>query len=430
LTAIYRSSLPILSFIALTFVCSVSAFAKNYCDNDTSTINPVILANSGIGGTGTTQSGIGGTGLRDGETSGAGNLEGGIGGTGIVVNDGGIGGTGIIGIITGFASICVNGIELHYGNNTLVSVDGRLSTTRDLAVGQVIAARSLETGHQLTAQSIAIIHAAVGPISRVNTEMREMRLLGQIIQVDPSRDHGNFSNLETGDWVQVSGHRLSNGTIVASRIEIILPLAEARLNGHVTQIDAQGFEVNGTRINHDANLLPVGIAQGMEVLVAGHWDGVSLDARHIQTEPTRLSIGNVEHIVIEGYVHATTDKELNLSDRIIILDPSTQIAGDATGDLKLDQLIQISGRLDADQRISAERIELVQELPVQIQEMYERSQMDGGNNADRDSSDNESDIKSSLRNENNLSHGSGYTDGSSHSNDTPVSSKDEERQII
>lgn len=149
---------------------------KNYCDNDTSTINPVILANSGIGGTGTTQSGIGGTGFRDGETSGAGNLEGGIGGTGIVVSDGGIGGTGIIGIITGFASICVNGIELHYGNNTLVSVDGRLSTTRDLAVGQVIAARSLETGHQLTAQSIAIIHAAVGPISRVNTEMREMHL--------------------------------------------------------------------------------------------------------------------------------------------------------------------------------------------------------------------------------------------------------------
>lgn len=430
MTAIYRSSLPILSFIALTFVCSVSAFAKNYCDNDTSTINPVILANSGIGGTGTTQSGIGGTGFRDGETSGAGNLEGGIGGTGIVVSDGGIGGTGIIGIITGFASICVNGIELHYGNNTLVSVDGRLSTTRDLAVGQVIAARSLETGHQLTAQSIAIIHAAVGPISRVNTEMREMHLLGQIIQVDPSRDHGNFSNLETGDWVQVSGHRLSNGTIVASRIEIILPLAEARLNGHVTQIDAQGFEVNGTRINHDANLLPVGIAQGMEVLVAGHWDGVSLDARHIQTEPTRLSIGNVEHIVIEGYVHATTDKELNLSDRIIILDPSTQIAGDATGDLKLDQLIQISGRLDADQRISAERIELVQELPVQIQERFERSQMDGGNNANRDSSDNESDVKSSLRNENILSHDSGYTDGSSHSNDTPISSKDEERQII
>lgn len=403
----------------------------NYCDNDTSTINPVILANSGIGGTGATQSGIGGTEFLDAESRSAGNLEGGIGGTGIVVNDGGIGGTGIIGIITGLASICVNGIELYYGNNTLVSVDGRLSTTRDLAVGQVIAARSLETGHQLTAQSIAIIHAAVGPISLFNAEMREMRILGQIIQVDPSRDHGDFSNLETGDWVQVSGHRLSDGTIVASRIEIILPLAEAKINGHVTQIDAQGFEVNGTRINHDANLLPVGIAQGMEVLVAGYWDGVSLNARHIQTEPTRLSIGNVEHVVIEGYVHATTDKELNLSNRIIILDPSTQIAGDATaGDLKLDQLIQISGRLNADQRISAERIELVQELPVQIQERNERSQVDGSNNANRDSSDNESDVTSFPRNDINQSYDSGFTDSGSHSNDAPISSKDEERQII
>ncbi|MBY0484886.1 DUF5666 domain-containing protein [Nitrosomonas sp.] len=402
----------------------------NYCDNDTSTINPVILANSGIGGTGATQSGIGRTGLLDGESRDAGNLEGGIGGTGIVVNDGGIGGTGIIGIITGLASICVNGIELYYGNNTLVSVDGRLSTTRDLAVGQVIAARSLETGHQLAAQSIAIIHAAVGPISFFNAEMREMRILGQIIQVDPSRDHGNFSNLETGDWVQVSGHRLSNGTVVSSRIEVILPLAEAKINGYVTQIDAQGFEVNGTRINHDANLLPVGIAQGMEVLVAGYWDGVSLNARHIQTEPTRLSIGNVEHVVIEGYIHATTDKELNLSNRIIILDPSTQIAGDATGDLKLDQLIQISGRLNTDQRISAERIELVQQLPVQIQERNERSQVDGSNNANRDSSDNESDVTSFPRNDINQSYDSGFTDSGSHSNDAPISSKDEERQII
>ena len=136
LTAIYRSSTHILSIIALTLLYSVSALAKNNCDTNASLINPAILTHSGIGGTGTAmaQSGIGGTGLLDGGTGGTGNPEGGIGGTGNVANDGGIGGTGIIGIITGFASICVNGVEIHYDINTPVSVDGQLSIARDLAV--------------------------------------------------------------------------------------------------------------------------------------------------------------------------------------------------------------------------------------------------------------------------------------------------------
>lgn len=412
LTAIHRSSLYVANFIALAFLCAVSAFAENNCDTNASTNNPVILANSGIGGTGTTQSGIGGTGLHGGGTGGTGNPEGGVGGTGSVASNSGIGGTGIIGIVTGFASICVNGVEIHYDNNTPVSVDGRLSNVRDLAVGQVIAARALGTGQELTAQSIAVIHAVVGPIGSFNPEAKEMRILGQSVQIDSSRDQSNFSNLKTGDWVQVSGHRLSSGTIVASRIETTPLRAEVRLNGHVTQIDTQGFEINGTRINYDAKLPATGIAQGMEVQVTGHWDGANLKAQHIQTEPTRQSIGNVEHIVIEGYVHAIAGKELNVSNRIVALDSNTQIAGDARGDVKLDQRIQISGRFDANERINAERIELTHESPVQIQERIDRNQTDGGSKDKKSSSDNESDTKSTSGSGKDQSHGSGGSDRS------------------
>ncbi len=450
LTAIYRKGLYISSIIALIFLFSVSALAKSNCDTNASPINPAILTHSGIGGTGTTQSGIGGTGLHDGGTGGTGNTEsgiggtgnvaneggiggtgtthsdiggtglhdggtgssgnpeGGIGGTGNVVNEGGIGGTGIIGVITGFASICVNGIEIHYDNNTPISVDGRLSTARDLAVGQVIAARALGKGQELTAQSIAVIHAVVGPIGSLNVETKEMRILGQSVQVDSSRDHSNFSNLKTGDWVQVSGHRLSNGTIAASRIETAPLRAEARLNGHVTQTDTLGFEINGTRVNYDAKLPEAGITQGMEVQVTGHWDGANLRAQQILAEPTRQSIGNVEHVVIEGYVHALSGKELNLSNRIVALDPNTQIAGDVRGDLKQDQRIQISGRIDANQRINAERIELTHGSPVQIQERIDRDQTDGGSKDKKNSSDNESDAQSSIGK--NQSHNSGDSD--------------------
>jgi len=179
LAAICQTSLRQFGIIALTFSCTVSAFAQNNCDSNASLVNPAILAHSGIGGTGAAQSGIGGTGLHDGGMGGTGNPQGGIGGTRNIADDGGIGGTGIVGVITGFASICVNGIEIQYSSGTTISMDGQPTTARELAVGQVVAARALGTGDKLTARNIAVIHAAIGPVSHFDATKGEMQVLGQ-----------------------------------------------------------------------------------------------------------------------------------------------------------------------------------------------------------------------------------------------------------
>lgn len=73
------------------------------------------VCNSGIGGTGNQKDGIGGTGQQahDGIGGTGISADSGIGGTGQQAQEG-IGGTGIIGVITGFASVCVNGLEILY----------------------------------------------------------------------------------------------------------------------------------------------------------------------------------------------------------------------------------------------------------------------------------------------------------------------------
>lgn len=393
-----------LGILALTFLCTVNAFAKNNCDTHASAINPATLA----------QSGIGGTGLHDGGTGGTGNPEGGIGGTGSVADDGGIGGTGIIGTITGFASICVNGIEIHYNQHTAISVDGRAATPRDLAVGQVIAARATGADRELAARSIAVVHAAVGPVGNLDAEKGEMQVLGQTVRIGKSLEH-DLSGIKTGDWVQISGHRFAGGAIAASRVDVIPPRAEASLNGHITKIDAQWFEVNGARIQPEGKLAPAGLALGMEVSVTGHWDGVHLQAQQVQTEPTRHSIGTVDHVVIEGYVHALSGKELNVNNRIVTLDSSTAITGAARNDLRPDQRIQISGRPGADQRISSEQIEVKDEWPVQIQ-IQERS---GGNETGHSSreqkinSGHEPEAKTIQSDKSGKNHGGGHDSGAS-----------------
>ena len=60
----------------------------------------------------------------------------GIGGPGHA--DSGIGGTGIFGTITGFASVCINGLEIHYDENVPVTENGEPASATDLAVGRVV----------------------------------------------------------------------------------------------------------------------------------------------------------------------------------------------------------------------------------------------------------------------------------------------------
>ncbi|ARO88793.3 hypothetical protein EBAPG3_014015 [Nitrosospira lacus] len=405
-TFVQHASICASGIAVLTMMYSGQANATNMCNAGGSPVNPVVVAKtgkkdagppvatSGIGGRGAlAKSGVGGTGAvtdRSG-MGGTGIKEGGIGGTGQMVNDGGIGGTGIIGVITGFASVCVNGVEIQYDATTPVSVDGRPSTAHDLAVGQVIVVRAHGVGTEVTARNIAVVHAVVGPISSVNAASGELHVLGQTVH---AKEHGNLANFKTGDWVRVSGHRLANGDVTASRIEPSQQLAEARINGHVTQVDANGFVVDGARVNLDKQSLPTSIARGAEVSVSGHWDGTSLRAHHVQVEPSRDSMGRVEHIVIEGYVHASHGRELDLGIRKVTLDSNLQILGGSADDLKPNQHIQVSGRVGEDQRVTVDRVEVRHERPDQGEERRDRSLRSSNDGRVRDDSKKESERES------------------------------------
>ena len=111
----------------LITLLSLSANA-NPCD-DGGIGGTGIPLSRGIGGTGitaNTSAGIGGTGISSAQAGigGTGVTNKGIGGTGLEANSG-IGGTGIVGVITGFGSICVNGLELFYFTDTPVDLDGK-----------------------------------------------------------------------------------------------------------------------------------------------------------------------------------------------------------------------------------------------------------------------------------------------------------------
>lgn len=340
---------------------------QNVCTTGASPINPLLASlrsdpgtDGGIGGTGISTAraklgGIGGTG-------GIGGI-GGTGGTGVQARapdpggaetgQGGVGGTGIVGVITGFASICVNGVEVHFDATTPVSDAGETVSARQLTIGQLVAVSASGTGAQVQARRIALIHTAVGPLETLDARTGSFSLLGQSGRV---RGAAGLDNLMVGDWVRVSGQRLVGGTIVASRLDRIAPQKQVQLNGVVTRVDTGSFYVGDAQVKFDFMHASAPPAVGSEITVTGSWDGRVLLAQQAIAEPTRKGLGAVSQVVLAGYVQSIGQGRLSLGLGDLRMNPDAQVVGASGGKLALDQHVQVTGHLDADQRVTVDRV--------------------------------------------------------------------------
>jgi Domain of unknown function (DUF5666) len=273
-----------------------------------------------------------------------------------VFGEGGIGGTGIVGVITGFASICVNGLEVQYDANTPVWDNGQPSSTRQLVVGQVVSVTATGSGDQTRARGIGMIHAVVGPLTAVDAAQGTLHVLGQKAIALESRD---LANLRAGQWVRVSGLRLANGEIVASRVQA-MPVQSgllAQVRGPANAVQATALKVGDTPVILGSLAVPAGVMAGQELWVSGVWNGSTLQAQQVVANPTREGLGRVEQVVLEGYIHRLSPREMSLGFEPLQLTDKVQIVGGAQADLAVNRRVQVTGRVGADQRITVEQVE-------------------------------------------------------------------------
>jgi len=307
-----------------------------------SPLNPAVQI-PGIGGTGAVAS-------RD---------PGGIGGTGQVAQEGtGMGGTGIVGVVTGFASVCVNGVEVEVEFDTPVQRDGQGASLYELAVGQLVAVRAQGAGTEVRAQRIEMLDAVVGPVEGIDTDRRVLRVLDQRVRVLAVAD---LAPLKPGDWVRVSGHRLANGEVRASRVQA-LPLGAPRVAqalGLVEPDGAGGWRLGGTTVPWPpGQALP---AAGQEWLVQGTWDGQRLQPQRMVPQPTRRALGEARDVVLQGYVHGLSGRELQLGYESVHLEAGLVVRGGALASVSVGQPVQVRGRLDAQNRVLATELSLGRE---------------------------------------------------------------------
>ena len=222
---------------------------------------------SGIGGTGhTPQDGIGGTGHQP---------QSGIGGTGQKLLKG-IGGTGqklaILGVVTGFASICVNGEEVHFEDNTSVTVNGEPANTSSLAVGQIVSIAADKTPKGWTAFSISTNDAVSGSVTKFTAPNRAM-IAGQIVNLPRELAAGaGKEQLAVGQNLRVQGLRLSNGEILATSATLTNS-RQIVISGPVQKLANGLLGIGGVEVG---NLVPDLAVVGQHTSVTGFMAGSTL----------------------------------------------------------------------------------------------------------------------------------------------------------
>jgi uncharacterized protein DUF5666 len=287
--------------------------------------NPCADSGDGMGGTGLRSELPGG---KDGDTDG-------IGGTGIA------GSTGVVGVITGFGSICVNGVEIHYGPDTPVTVDGLPGSASGLRLGHVVAVDASGRGKELKANSIAVVHELSGVITSVDPGRSSVRVLGQPVVLDPSLSQlPAVAGLRAGNSIRVSGLRSRDGAVVASLVEPLGPSGEATVRGTVQRLEGSTAVVAGVPVHLPAG---AGVKAGGAVLVAGAWNGTELEAQRIVRDPVAALMDRVARVELQGRAQKS-GKDLSVDGvRVRMSDSGRVKGGDAVRD---DESVIVSGRME------------------------------------------------------------------------------------
>lgn len=296
----------------------------------------------------------------EGGLGGTGNLakEGGIGGTGNLAGTPGIGGTGIVGAITGFASICVNGLEVQFDEATTVRINGATADTTMLAVGQIIALHAENSTKGLHAHSVTVLHALEGPVTDVFPEHGLVLVMGRAVRITAdTRLEGIIApaDLRQGSLVQVSGYKNAQGEVVATRIQLARELRGASAIGIVADDRHGYFALDGMPVSS----LAVAPKAGAEALVRGEWTGKELTAGEILLEPSLPFSGLAGRVVAEGLIVGAVARRLHISGFEVEMEGATTISGGSHADLVAGQKVRITGSLEPGRRLMAEHVELV-----------------------------------------------------------------------
>ncbi len=230
------------------------------------------------------------------------------------------------GVITGFGSIFVNGVEFETDRATF-NIDGIPGTQDDLAVGMKVDVEGSINADGITgiATHVDFDEELQGPVSGISVgggQTRSFTVLGTTVIIDindtrfdDDNDAFSFDTIEDNDNVEISGFYDETGALHATRIELededFDDNSIVEVEGVIEGLSGTFFMIGTLEVEaKDAVLddLPNGLVDGIKVEVKGTFDVKTntLTATKVEGEDDELEDSENE-IEIEGIITRYVD---------------------------------------------------------------------------------------------------------------------------
>lgn len=228
------------------------------------------------------------------------------------------GGGGTDSITTPTASKTAAGVvggqpgALTFGGQALVvtgsvTQNGKAATVNDVQPGDVMTATvvssTAKSAGTLTVSGVDIQFEAKGALSNVDVAAGTLQLFSQQVSVDAltriyednvddSYTSLTLADLSVGDFVEVSGQRQSDGSILATRIERKLVQAGdsgysgSELRGDIASLNttARTFQIGDQLVDYSSATVQGTLANGVRVEVEGNLVGTTIVASKVELE--------------------------------------------------------------------------------------------------------------------------------------------------
>lgn len=320
---------------------------------------------------------------------------GGGGGSTSTGSSGGTGGTSSAGVstgvITGFGSVFVNGVEYDTTGATF-TVNGKAATESDLKLGMVVTIHGSNGSTTGKAIAIEFDHDAQGPVGNVDVANNWLEVMGQTVVVDNMTvfDGTTLDTIAVGNVIEVSGWPDANNLIHATRIEfkktaMTAGVDEIEVEGTIANLDsnAQTFTIGDLTVSYGgATGLPgAGLSNGQFVKITST-QGVNasdqLVATNIKVKDTSTGTQN-ERLEVQGLItNFNSASDFTVNNQKVQTNSSTQYENGTPADLALNAKVTVRGTLDASGVLVADRVSIQTAGTVQLEGNVEAVNISAG----------------------------------------------------
>lgn len=277
------------------------------------------------------------------------------------------------GTITSFGSIYVNGVRYDTSGTEFEIDDQGGRSQNELSVGQVVSVSGTEDENgNRHADRVRYDAEVEGPVSAVDLAAGTLVVLEQTIATSPATVFGggvaDLGGIAPGDFVEVSGSRLADGTLSASFVRKEDAQSEIELHGTVSALDAANkkFMIGGQPVDYaNAALKPVGLvlADGLFVEVEGTLDAGVLLAGKVSADDDFDEDDAGAEVEIKGIIaEVAADRgSFRIGITTVVVSGTTTFVGGTAADLAAGQVVEAEGVLDAQGRLQASKVKFERE---------------------------------------------------------------------